>query len=91
MEMPERIEVNGIWYVREDALLRERPAPIVAEAWESVMRLCKEFGVDPHRAYRAHEMGLLEARVPNGQKRPLKSRRSEFVRWMDSEMVARRA
>lgn len=88
--LPDRMEVNGRWYVAEDTLPRER-APEPPEPWVTLKRLCGEYGVDPHRAYRAHELGLLEAKVPNGQKRPLKSKRSAFVRWMDSEMVERRA
>lgn len=86
--LPERMQINGLWYVREDALPRPTEAP---EPWEPLKALCREYGVDPHAAYRARDAGELEARKPRDASRGWRSRRSEFVRWNESRMAARRA
>ena len=86
--LPERMEINGLWYVREDALPRPTEAP---EPMEMVKALCREYHVDPHAAYRAIDSGELDARKPRGASRGWRSRRSEFVRWNESRMAARRA
>jgi len=84
--MPERMCINGLWYVREDAL--PQPSAPAAEPWEPLRGLCREYGVDPHAAYAAVRAGDLDARMPNGASRGLRCRRSEFVRWNDSRMGA---
>lgn len=86
--LPERMQINGRWYVAEDALPRPTEAP---EPWELLKALCREYGVDPHAAYRARDAGELEARKPRDASRGWRSRRSEFVRWNESRMAARRA
>lgn len=86
--LPERMQINGRWYVAEDALPRPADTP---EPWEMVKALCREYHVDPHAAYRAIDNGELEARKPRDASRGWRSRRSEFVRWNESRMAARRA
>lgn len=43
----------------------------------------------PHKAYRAVRDGALDARLPAGQTRGLRCRRSEFVRWMEECLLVR--
>lgn len=78
--MPDRIEVNGRWYVAVDTLpdrQEGRPDP-----YQPLKRLCAEHGVDPHRAYDAVRAGALEAPMPSGASRGRRCRRSEFERWV---------
>lgn len=84
--MPDRVCINGQWYVREDSLPKATPAS--DERWESVRALCKEYGVDPHAAYAAAKTEELGAKMPNGARRGLRCKRSEFVRWNDERMGA---
>jgi hypothetical protein len=84
--MPDRVCINGQWYVREDAL--PQPSTAADGRWEPVRALCQEYGVDPHAAYAAAKAGRLDAKMPSGAKRGLRCRRSEFVRWMDERMGA---
>lgn len=85
--MPDRVCINGVWYVAESTLTRPSgEAP--PEPWEPLKALCAEYGVDPHKAYDAVRAGELDARMPSGAKRGLRCRRSEFVRWTESRMVA---
>lgn len=83
--MEDRICINGRYYIAEDAL--PQPSKPEDEPYELVVRLCKEYGVDVHRANNAIKAGVLEAKVPNGQTRPRMCRRSEFVGWMEKRMV----
>lgn len=88
--LPERLEISGVWYVREDAL--PVPSGELPDRWEPVKALCAEYGVDPHRAYDAIRAGALVAPLPYGNaKRGRRCRRSEFVRWMDEGLMGRRA
>ena len=84
--MPDRIQVNGRWYVAEDAL--PRPTRPDDEPWEPIKALCREHGVDPHAAYRAIRTGELGARKPNGASRGWRCKRGEFARWNDARMGA---
>lgn len=85
--MYDRITVNGRWYVAEDTLTGIGPpdeGPMVL-----LKPLCKEYGVDPHKAYAAARAGALDARLPAGSKRGLRVRRSEFRRWYEEELMGR--
>lgn len=86
MDMPERLEVMGVWYLREDAL--PTPSAEAPEPWEPLKALCREHGIDCHKAYDAARRGELDARMPSGAKRGLRCRRSEFARWTEARMVA---
>ena len=89
MELPERIQLNGRWYVAEDAVIVPSKPP-EHEPYEPLRRLCKEYEVDPHRAYDAIKAGRLDARKPNGAKRGYRARHSEFVRWVEEDLMGRR-
>lgn len=84
--LPDRMEINGRWYVAEDSLPRQAED----EPRELVKALCREYHVDPHAAYRAIDAGELAAVKPRGASRGWRSRRSDFVRWDESRMAARR-
>ena len=84
--MPERLSINGVYYIREDAL--PKATAQAPEPWEGLRRLCDEYGVDCHKAYAATREGRLDARMPHGARRGLRCRRSEFARWMEDEMEA---
>ena len=86
--MPDRIEVNGRWYVAEDAIAAPRAAP-ATEPYLPLKRLCEEYGIDPHRAYSAIAAGLLDAPLPNGLTRGRRCRRSEFARWVDEALLGK--
>lgn len=86
MDMPERLEVMGVWYLREDAL--PTPSAEAPEPWEPLKALCREHGIDCHKAYDAVRAGELDARMPSGARRGLRCRRSEFARWKEARMVA---
>ena len=81
--LPDRIEVMGRWYRAEDTLAPSDPST-VTDQWMPVRALCSEYGVDPHRAYDAIRDGTLEARIPNGQTRGRRCRRSDFASWIES-------
>ena len=83
--MEDRICINGRYYIAEDAL--PKPSKPEDEPYELVVRLCKEYDIDVHRANNAINAGELDARLPKGQKRGRKCRRSEFVRWLEESMV----
>lgn len=83
--MEDRICINGRYYIAEDTL--PQPSKPNTEPYELVVRLCKEYGVDVHKANRAAKAGALDARVPSGQTKPRMARRSEFVRWLEESMV----
>lgn len=85
--MRDRMQIDGRWYIAEDAL--PRPTAPAPEPWEPLKALCREYGVDPHAAYAAIRSGELDARIPNGLTRGYRCRRSEFVRWMESRMARR--
>jgi len=84
--MPDRLQIQGRWYVAEDAIAAK---PDDHEPWLKMRQLCEEYGVDPHRAYAAIRDGTLDARKPNGCARGYRCRRSEFARWYEEEMLAR--
>jgi hypothetical protein len=78
--------VDGIWYIREDALPVQSVPPQL-EPCVTLASLCKEYGIDKHRAYRAVKAEALDASPPRGCVRPLKCRRSEFIRWMNADLM----
>lgn len=73
----------GRWYRAEDTLAPSDPST-VTDQWMPVRALCSAYGVDPHRAYDAIRDGTLEARIPNGQTRGRRCRRSDFAAWVES-------
>lgn len=77
--MPDRIEVNGRWYVAVDALPERREGP---DPYLPLKPMCAEYGIDPHRAYDAVRAGALDAPMPSGASRGRRCRRSEFERWV---------
>ena len=85
--MPDRLIVNGRCYVAEDAIAT--PVRPEQEPWLPLKALCREYGIEPHKAYRAVRDGALDARLPAGQTRGLRCRRSEFVRWMEECLLVR--
>ena len=88
--LPDRINLNGRYYVAEDALPEpSSPPERDMGQWVPVKQLCAEYGIDPHKAYDAIRDGLLEARRPNGMKRGLRCRRGDFVRWMEETWLVR--
>lgn len=86
MTMPDRLEISGRWYIREDAL--PAPSTVADDRWEPLRELCREYGVDAHAAYNAVRAGALDARMPTGAQRGLRCKRREFVRWNDNRMAA---
>lgn len=87
--MPDRIELNGRWYVAEDTLEKQQSPP-ESEPYELLGQICREYGVNHHRAHDARRAGLLDARLPNGNLRGYRVRRSEFLRWMEKDLMGRR-
>lgn len=84
--LPDRIEVMGRWYRAEDTLaLSDTPAG--TEQWMPIRALCLEYGVDPHKAYDAIRDGALKVRIPNGQTRGRRCRRSDFVEWLEERWM----
>lgn len=84
--LPDRIKVNGRWYVAEDAVERE---PERLDRYVSVKALCAEYDIDPHKAYDAIRDGSLEAVIPSGQVRGRRCLRSEFRRWYEEKVMCR--
>lgn len=87
--MPDRVCIDGRWYVAEDTIAVQR-APSQAEPYLPVKRLCAEYGVNVHRMYKAASDGTLDAPLPQDAVRGRKCRRSEFVRWMEEDLLMRR-
>lgn len=88
--LPDRLLIDARWYVAEDTIRPSAPQR-ATEPYELLKRLCTEYGVNCHRAYRAVAEGRLDAPLPHGTTRGRRCRRSEFVRWMEEDLMERRA
>ena len=84
--MPDRICLNGRWYMAEDSIRLSDPEAR-PDPYELLKALCEEYGIDPHKAYRAVRAKELDARMPHGVTRGLRCRRSEFVRWIEEDLM----
>ena len=76
------VVVDGVTYVREDVKVAEP-----TERWVLLNRLCREYGVERKDAAKAARSGELDARLPKGQTRGRRCRRSEFVRWLENDYM----
>lgn len=81
--MPDRIEVNGRWYVAEDTIPRDSPPPAIERSM-SVSELSEASGVPRRTIYDAIERGELARFAPNGCSRGWRVRASEFARWVQA-------
>lgn len=86
-EMPDRLCIDGRWYVAEEAIAAQGAAE--PEPYLMLNALCKKHHVDPHRANDAARAGALDAPMPNGQTRGRRCREGEFLRWMERDLMRR--
>lgn len=85
--MPDRISIDGRWYVAEDTIGergRDEPEPYLL-----LNALCRKHHIDPHRANDDARAEVLDAPMPNGQKRGRRCRESEFMRWVEEDLMRR--
>lgn len=78
MDMPERLTVNGVRYVREDAV----PQPRALERSYTAAEIESLTGVSSQSVYRAVRSGRLHAVYPNGSSRGMRITESEYLRWI---------
>ena len=76
--MPDELTINGIAYVRKDALPKA-DVQIDCLHYQSVSELAKEFGIDRHHIYAAINAGELTYVLVNGCVRGKKVCREKFV------------
>jgi len=85
MEMPESLVINGVKYVREDAM--ESRSPRLERSY-SVSELESLTGVSYQAIYRAVKRGELEAILPNGSMRGMRIKESAYLAWEASRRYA---
>ena len=76
MEMPESLVINGVKYVREDAM--ESQCPRLERSY-SASELESLTGVNYQAIYRAVKRGELEAILPNGSMRGMRIKESAYL------------
>lgn len=80
MDMPERLTVNGVEYVREDAIPKQPPRAL--ERSYTVQEIEDLTGVNYQTVYRAVRSGRLRAVYPNGSTRGMRIMESDYLDWM---------
>lgn len=78
MDMPEKLTVNGVGYVREDMAGYQSPR---LERSYSVSEIETLTGVNYQTIYRAVRRGELAAMMPNGSKRGMRIKESDYLSW----------
>lgn len=80
MEMPKRLTVNGVEYVREDTIQKQQPQ--LLERSYSVQEIEDLTGVSYQSVYRAVRSGRLRAVYPNGSTRGMRIMESDYLGWI---------
>ena len=81
MDMPSELTINGVTYVRTDAIEGRTPEQTV-ERWYSVAELAELSGFTPSSIYRAMAGGRLAYRCPNGSDVGRRVAQSEWERFV---------
>ena len=82
MEMPLRLDINGVAYVREDSIPERPEGPL--ERLFTVPEIEAMTGLNYQTIYRAVKAGRLDARYPNGSSRGMRIPESFYRSWIDS-------
>lgn len=81
MDMPSELTINGVMYVRADAIEGRTPEQAV-ERWYSVAELADMSGFTASSIYRAMADGRLAYKCPNGSDVGRRVARSEWERFV---------
>lgn len=82
MEPLERLTLNGVEYVRADLIPQVQPSRM--ERTYSVQEIEDLTGVSYQSVYRAVRSGRLQAVYPNGTRRGMRIKESEYLRWIET-------